>query len=123
VHLLSTFGIVALFLFAGLDVDATDLARRTKVLVQHLVIRVLLLALATEALTRWLDIALRAAVLVALALLTPSTGFILDSLHRFGLSAEERLWVRSKAIATRPPPPSTRRGCRRHRRNPRTPGL
>ena len=100
VHLLSTFGIVALFLFAGLDVDAADLARRTKVLVQHLVIRVLLLAVATVALARWLDLAVRPAVLVALALLTPSTGFILDSLRGFGLSAEERLWVRSKAIAT-----------------------
>ncbi|MBO7941939.1 hypothetical protein JTP77_039500, partial [Streptomyces sp. S9] len=36
---------------------------------------------------------------LALALLTPSTGFILDSLARLGLDEEERFWVTSKAIA------------------------
>jgi Kef-type K+ transport system membrane component KefB len=39
-------------------------------------------------------------VLVALALLTPSAGFILDSLPRFGITDRERFWVRSKVIAT-----------------------
>ncbi|MBO8044111.1 hypothetical protein J6396_41330, partial [Pseudomonas aeruginosa] len=41
----------------------------------------------------------QAAGLLALALLTPSTGFIMDSLSRLGLSEDERFWVTSKAIA------------------------
>jgi Kef-type K+ transport system membrane component KefB len=45
-------------------------------------------------------IELRAAVLVALALLTPSAGFILDSLPILGITDRERFWVRSKVIAT-----------------------
>jgi Kef-type K+ transport system membrane component KefB len=36
---------------------------------------------------------------VALALLTPSTGFILDSLASLGLSEITRFWIKSKAIA------------------------
>ena len=38
VTLLATLGIVALFLFAGLDVDVVDLRREARVLIQHLVI-------------------------------------------------------------------------------------
>ena len=52
-------------------------------------------------LVRWyLDLAWRPAVLVALALLTPSTGFILDSLATLEISERERFWVKSKAVAT-----------------------
>jgi Kef-type K+ transport system membrane component KefB len=37
---------------------------------------------------------------VALALLTPSAGFILESLDRLGVSERERFWIRSKAVAS-----------------------
>ena len=40
------------------------------------------------------------AVLVALALLTPSTGFILDALDMLGMGPREKAWIKSKAIAT-----------------------
>src|SRR5690606_39529131 len=48
---------------------------------------------------RHLDLGWQAATLLALALLTPSTGFILDTLERLGLDDNERFWVTSKAIA------------------------
>jgi len=47
---------------------------------------------------RHLGVTWQAATLIALALLTPSTGFILDTLGRLGLSADERFWVTVKAI-------------------------
>src|SRR3546814_9442778 len=47
----------------------------------------------------YLDLGWQASALLALALLTPSTGFILDTLERLGLDEEERFWVTSKAIA------------------------
>jgi len=99
-HLLASFGIVALFLFAGLDVSAHDLQREWRVLVQHLAVRFLMVVGAAWAVQQFLGLALRPATLVALALLTPSTGFILDSLGRFGLTGEEQFWVKGKAIAT-----------------------
>jgi len=40
------------------------------------------------------------ATLLALALLTPSTGFILDSIELLGLAPPEKRWIKSKAIAT-----------------------
>jgi len=99
IHLMATFGIVALFLFAGLEIDASDFRRGSKALVQHLFIQAGGLVLVALVLARALDLSARAAWLVALAILTPSAGFILDSLGSFGLSEQGRFWTKSKAIA------------------------
>ncbi len=100
IALLATFGIVALFLFAGLDVEIEELRPDLLVLIQHLVIWLASLALITL-LVIWLaHFPIRTAALIGLALLTPSTGFILDSLDLFGLSDSEKRWTKSKAIAS-----------------------
>lgn len=99
VTLLSTLGISSLFLFAGLEVDLRALRKGLWPLLVHLAIRLLMLCTVGWAAWRWLDLDWQAAGLVALALLTPSTGFILDTLERLGLDEEERFWVTSKAIA------------------------
>lgn len=100
VKLLATFGIVTMFLFAGLEVDIAELREGRRILLQHVVAQVLLLAVGTVGFSYVFDLELRAALLFALAVFTPSTGFILDSLHSFGLKDEERFWVKSKAIAS-----------------------
>lgn len=99
-HLLSTFGIVALFLFAGLEVEIAELARGARVITQHLVLRVALLFVVAAGARYLLHFDARSAALFSLALVIPSTGFILDSLASFGLSREEAFWVKNKAIAT-----------------------
>jgi Kef-type K+ transport system membrane component KefB len=58
------------------------------------------IALTTVVIHAALQLPWRPAVLVALALLTPSTGFILDSLPSLGVSDAERFWIKTKAIAT-----------------------
>lgn len=100
IGLLSTLGIVALFLFAGLDVDVSELRRGAVVIGEHILVRLLMLGACSWVLAWTFALDWRPTLLVALALLTPSTGFILDSLSRWGLSDQERFWVRSKAIAT-----------------------
>lgn len=100
VELLSTFGIVSLFLFAGLDAELDELRREARVLVEHLLIRLLMLGGAAFLVAGLLDLAPRPAVLVALALLTPSAGFILESLDRLAVSERERFWIRAKAVAS-----------------------
>lgn len=99
VQLLATFGIVALFLFAGLEIDGTELRRGAKTLIQHGVLWTALIVAVALSSAAIFDLAARPATLVALALLTPSTGFILSSLTGFGLDAEERFAVKSKAVA------------------------
>ncbi|MES2123724.1 MAG: cation:proton antiporter [Gemmatimonadota bacterium] len=100
IHLLAAFGIVSLFLFAGLEVDTTQLKSSSGYLSLHLLARAVLLMLGTAVLQAVYGLGWRPSVLIALALLTPSTGFILDALSQFGLNQEEQFWVKSKAIAT-----------------------
>lgn len=99
IHLLSTLGIASLFLFAGLDVDDASLRRGARTLVEHLVIVAAMLAISAWIVALTLPVSPRAAVLVGLAIVTPSTGFILDSLRALRVSREERFWIRSKAVA------------------------
>jgi Kef-type K+ transport system membrane component KefB len=97
-QLLSTFGIVALFLFAGLEIEGPVLRRNARVLVQYGTLWIILLGATIAAATMLLAFQWRLSALLALALLTPSTGFILSSLDSFGLDAEEREAVKSKAV-------------------------
>src|SRR5512146_2247664 len=97
VRLLATFGIVSLFLFAGLEVDAAELRAEARILTQHIFIGVAALVVVAAALHLTMDLGWRPSLLLGLALLTPSTGFILDALPALGVTAEERFWVRTKA--------------------------
>lgn len=99
VVLLSAIGISSLFLFAGLEVDPAELRKGFRQLATHLAIRVATLSATAWLAWRFVGLEWQAAALLALALLTPSTGFILDTLERLGLDEEERFWVTSKAIA------------------------
>lgn len=99
IALLATFGIVALFLFAGLDVDLEELRPDLRFLLQYLTLWTVILAGVTLLVTHFTGLGTTNALLVALGLVTPSTGFILDSLDRFGLTPVERRWTKSKAIA------------------------
>jgi Kef-type K+ transport system membrane component KefB len=99
VHLLAALGISTLFLYAGLEVDLPTLRRAVGPLSAYLLIRILSVAVLTWVGWRYAGFTWQDATLLALALLTSSTGFIIDSLDRFGLEAEERLAVTNNAIS------------------------
>jgi Kef-type K+ transport system membrane component KefB len=96
--LLATLGISSLFLFAGLEIELEDLQRGRWPLLGHLVLRSMTLAGASWLAMQVLGFSWQVAALLALALLTPSTGFILDTLPALGLDEQERYWVKIKAI-------------------------
>jgi Kef-type K+ transport system membrane component KefB len=98
-NLLATFGIVALFLFAGLEISASELRRNAKFLIQFGALWSALAALTALGAAWAFGLAERAALLVALGLLTPSAGFILSSLGASGMSPGERFAVKTKVIA------------------------
>ena len=100
IMLLASLGIIALFLFAGLEVDLRTLASQRSVLLQHLLLRGVLLIGGTWLAGWMLGLGPRNSVLLSLALFTPSTGFILSSLPSLKFSKEEAIWVKTKAIST-----------------------
>ncbi|HET7040526.1 MAG TPA: cation:proton antiporter, partial [Gemmatimonadales bacterium] len=80
-------------------VDVEELRPDLAILLQHLAIWAATLIGATALVVHFLGLSTVNGLLVALGLVTPSTGFILDSLDRFGLTPSERKWTKSKAIA------------------------
>lgn len=100
VELLSTFGITALFLFAGLEINARELRRDAKVLTQHVVVWSAIVIVVAGGAAHFLHLSWRAAGLTSLALVTPSTGFILSSLRSSGLGPGEQFAVKTKAIGS-----------------------
>ena len=97
--LLATLGISSLFLFAGLEIETADFAHGKWPLIGHLLVRALVLIALVFLGGRWLGYSWQVSALLALALLTPSTGFILDTLPNLDLDEQERYWVRIKAVS------------------------
>ena len=98
-HVLSTLGICAVFLFAGVDLEPADFRRGSWPLLANLTVNAVALAAVSWLAVRYLHMRWQVAALLALALLTPSTGFILNALPGLGLRDDERYWVAIKAVA------------------------
>ena len=99
VSVLSTLGIAALFLFAGLEVDFVELRRQLPSLAGHFAGRSLVLVACAQIAKVYLHLGWQVAWLLALAVLTPSTGFILDMLPHSGLDHTEQSEVALHAVA------------------------
>jgi len=99
IHLLAALGISTLFLYAGLEVNLETLRQAVGPLSIYLLTRVFSVAGLAWLAARYGGLAWQDATLVALGLLTSSTGFIIDSLDRYGLEPEERFWVTNNAIS------------------------
>jgi Kef-type K+ transport system membrane component KefB len=98
-NIAATLGISSLFLFAGLEVELRALRQGLYPILVHLSVRIVILIAMGALAWRYIYLPWQAAGLLALALFTPSTGFIIETLGRLGLSKSERFWVTSKAIA------------------------
>jgi Kef-type K+ transport system membrane component KefB len=95
---LATLGIAALFLFAGLEVDLAELRRRLPSLASNFAVRGLVLVACARVAALCLHLGWQVDWLLALALLTPSTGFILDMLPHSGLDHTEQSEVAIHAV-------------------------
>jgi Kef-type K+ transport system membrane component KefB len=96
---LSTLGIAALFLFAGLEVDLAELRRQLPSLAANFAVRGLVLVACARIAAVYLHLGWQVDCMIALALLTPSTGFILDMLPYSGLDQTEQSEVALHAVA------------------------
>ncbi len=99
VLMLSRLGITSLFLFAGMEVEIDELRKDAKFLSAHLVQSVLITVAVAFAFSYIFDITLRPALLLSLGIMSPSTGFILNSLKGFDYTDSQIHWIRSKAIS------------------------
>jgi Kef-type K+ transport system membrane component KefB len=97
--LLSRLGITSLFLFAGMEVKVDELKEHKGPLLKHLGFGLIIIFGLSMALQYYFDLDYRVAVILSLGLLTPSTGFILNSLDSYKLTKSQRYWISSKSIS------------------------
>ncbi len=97
--LLATLGISSLFLFAGLEIDLEDLGRGKWPLLWHLALRSMTLGGLVYLVMHFFAFSWQISALLALAVVTPSTGFILDTLPMLDINEDERYWIRMKAVS------------------------
>jgi Kef-type K+ transport system membrane component KefB len=97
-RVIATLGVASLFLLAGLEVDLVEIRRQLPRLTGHLAIRGAFLIATAWLAIRYLHMSWQPASLLGLGLFTPSTGFILDTLPRSGLTGSEQTEVSINAI-------------------------
>ncbi len=97
--MLSRLGITSLFLFAGFEVEFEELKQNWKELMSGVLQNAAITLVVAFAISQFFNIGFRPATLIALGIMTPSTGFILNSLKNYGFSEGQEYWIRSKAIA------------------------
>jgi Kef-type K+ transport system membrane component KefB len=99
IAVMATFGIASLFLLAGLEVDLIEIRRQLPRLAAYLGIRGVILGAIAWVAVRYMQMSWSAGLLLGLGILTPSTGFILDTLPNSGLLPDEQSEVTIDAIA------------------------
>lgn len=96
ITILSTIGIVTLFVFSGMDVDTNFIVKNKKFFTEHIILHILIFIAVGCVIQLYLHLSFQIAFLTSLALTTPSASFILSSIKAVG--KERKLWIGSRAI-------------------------
>lgn len=99
IRFLAQIGITSLFVFSGLEVDFGELKRNGSYLTKFVLQSVFMLGIIILGLHDFMELDYQTSTLLALGIFTPSTGFILNSLHSLNLGEGQEYWVKSKAIS------------------------
>lgn len=99
IPLFSTLGIISLFLFAGMEVDLESIRKALRPILIHVSFRILVVTAIAVATTFIYGLSSTVGLVLALALATPSTGFILDSIETSKVSENQKYWIKLKAIS------------------------
>jgi Kef-type K+ transport system membrane component KefB len=99
IDILAKLGITTLFLFAGMEVEVDEIKKDFPTISKFLVKTLILTFICAFAFTKVLDLEFRPSLILAIGVLTPSAGFILNSLKLFQFKPSEEYWIKSQAIS------------------------
>lgn len=97
ITILGTIGVVTLFVFSGMEVDTNFIGMNKKFFTEHIMLHILIFVAVGICIFYYLQTSPQIALLVSLALTTPSASFILSSIRT--LEKERKQWIESKALA------------------------
>lgn len=96
---LSQIGITSLFVFAGLEVNFKELHEDRVYLSKYILKSTVALLLVSWGISDYFDLNYQNSLILTLGILTPSAGFIINSLHSFDMTKDHEYWIKSKAIS------------------------
>lgn len=97
ITILGTIGIVSLFVFSGMEVDTNFIVTNKKFFTEHIMLHLLIFIVVGISIFFYLQTSPQIALLVSLALTTPSASFILSYIKN--LEKEWKQWIQSKVLA------------------------
>lgn len=99
IDILAKLGITTLFLFAGMEVEVDEIKKDLPTISKFLLKTLVFIFICAGIFTKVLDLEFRPSLILAIGVLTPSAGFILNSLKLFQFKPSEEYWIKSQAIS------------------------
>ena len=96
---LGTIGIICFFIYSGIEADLHFIKLNRRLVAESLLIRLFLISVIFFITSSYLGFDLKKSGLIALALITPSAGFILSSIDSFKLASETKKFIQAKVVA------------------------
>jgi Kef-type K+ transport system membrane component KefB len=96
---LARLGITSLFLYAGMEIEITDLKNNLKPLLKSVFQTLGLIMITAVIISFAVNLSFQISLIISIAIFTPSAGFILSSLKNYELTEEEIFWIKLKAIS------------------------
>lgn len=97
ITILGTIGVVTLFVYSGMEVDTGFIVTNKKFFIEHILLHIFIFIIVGISILFYLQTSPQIALLISLALTTPSASFILSSIRN--IEKERKQWIQSKALA------------------------
>ena len=97
--MLARLGITSLFLFAGMEINISEIKEHSKPLTKYLFKSLLIIFLSAMAFVFFFKESIQVSMIIGIAILTPSAGFILSSLGGYNFTDNQKFWIKIKAIS------------------------
>lgn len=98
IEVMGTIGIITLFFVAGFGVDIKSIIKKRKTLVENGVLHLILIAMLSGVIILT-GKSIITSILIGIALLTPSAGFILSTIKAFRFSSYVVEWIEIKVVS------------------------
>ena len=92
-------GITSLFLYAGMEIELSDLKKELIPLTKYIIKSLLIILSTAVGIYYFTSISFQISLIISIAIFTPSAGFILSSLKFYDLTDKEIFWIKLKAIS------------------------
>ena len=99
IDILAKLGITTLFLFAGMEVEIDEIKKDLPTISKFALKTLVFTFICAFIFTQLLGLPFRPSIILAIGVLTPSAGFILNSLKLFQFKPSEEYWIKSQAIS------------------------